>query len=298
MKQRTIAKSVDLVGIGLHKGVPVQMRLEPLPKNSGIIFYRKDKNVKIPLSPENVIDTKMATVIGKDGVSVSTIEHLMSAVYSYGIDNLLITLDNDEVPIMDGSAIAYCMLLDEACLRIQNAPKKVLKIKKEIKVQDGSKYALLRPSDRFALDFTIDFDHPVIGKQHCRFEFDLRSYIEQIARARTFGFLHQVQYLRSQGLALGGSLDNAIVLDEKRVLNPEGLRYEDEFVRHKILDAIGDLSLLGMAVMGEYEAYAASHHLNHLLTQKILEDSRNYEIVEAKTKMTEGYMIGAAYAKE
>ena len=298
MKQRTIAKCVDLVGIGLHKGVPVQMRLEPLPKDSGIVLYRKDKNVKIPLHPKNVVDTKMATVLGKDGVSVSTIEHLMSAVYSYGIDNLLVILDNDEVPIMDGSAIAYCMLLDEARICVQNAPKKLLKIKREVKVQDGEKYALLRPSDGFALDFTIDFDHPAIGRQHYHFEFDLPSYIEQIARARTFGFLHQVQYLRSQGLALGGSLDNAIVLDEKRILNPEGLRYEDEFVRHKILDAIGDLSLFGMALMGEYEAYAASHHLNHLLTQKVLEDTRNYEVVEAKTKTMEGYVIGAACAKE
>ncbi len=298
MKQRTIAKSVDLVGIGLHKGVPVQMRLEPLPKNSGIVFYRKDKNIKIPLSAKNVVDTKMATVIGKEGVSVSTIEHLMSAVYSYGIDNLLITLDNDEVPIMDGSAIAYCMLLDEACLRIQNAPKKILKIKKEIKVQEKDKYALLRPSEDFALDFTIDFDHPVIGTQRYHFNFETNSYVEEIARARTFGFLHQVQYLRSQGLALGGSLDNAIVLDEKRILNPEGLRFEDEFVRHKILDAIGDLSLLGMAVMGEYEAFAASHHLNHLLTKKVLADAQNYEIIQVEPKTTKGYMIGAAYAKE
>ncbi len=298
MKQRTIAKSVDLVGIGLHKGVPVQMRLEPAEKNSGIIFYRKDKNVYIPLKPENVVDTTMATVIGKDGVTISTIEHLMSAVYSYGIDNLLVILDNDEVPIMDGSAIAYCMLLDEAYIRVQNAPKKILKVKRQVRVEDGEKYACLKPSDRFVVDFTIDFDHPVIGRERYRFDFSQKTFLEEIAKARTFGFLHQVQYLRSRGLALGGSLDNAIVLDERRILNPEGLRYEDEFVRHKILDAIGDLSLLGMPVMGEYEAFASSHNLNHLLTLELLADERNYEILEAKAESTEGYMFGALYAKE
>ena len=298
MRQRTIAKSVELVGIGLHKGVPVRMRLESAPAGSGITFVRSDKGVAFPLEPASVVDTKMATVIGKEGVVVSTIEHLMSAVYSYGIDNLTIILDNDEVPIMDGSAASYCMLLDEAGIAEQNAPKKVLRIKKEIAVQDGQKYVRLRPSDEFMLDFTIKFDHPVIATQQRRFVFSTKAYLQEIAKARTFGFLHEVQYLRSIGLARGGSLDNAIVLDDKKILNPEGLRYEDEFVRHKILDAIGDLSLLGMPIMGAYEAFAGSHHLNHLLTLKLLESSENYEILEAKSETVQGIAIGAAYAKE
>ncbi|BCD59756.1 MULTISPECIES: UDP-3-O-acyl-N-acetylglucosamine deacetylase [unclassified Nitratiruptor] len=298
MRQRTIAKSVEVVGIGLHKGVPVTMRLEPLEENSGILFYRKDKNRYIELKPQNVVDTKMATVLGKDDVVISTIEHLMSAVYGYGIDNLLIILDHDEVPIMDGSAISYCMLLDEAGIMEQKSTKKVLRVKSEVEVRDGDKYVRLKPADTLSFDFTIHFDHPVIGKEHYHFEFSKKKFLEEIARARTFGFLHEVQYLRSIGLAQGGSLDNAIVLDEKKILNPDGLRFEDEFVRHKILDAIGDLSLLGMPVMGMYESFAGSHHLNHLLTVKLLEEHSNYEIVEASTTMQEGYVIGAACAKE
>ena len=298
MRQRTIAKRVELVGIGLHKGVPVKMVLEPAAENSGIVFYRKDKNVYIKLHSENVVDTKMATVIGKNGVVISTIEHLMSAVYSYGIDNLLIILDNDEVPIMDGSAISYCLLLDEAGILEQEAAKRVLKITKEISVESGKKYVTLRPHTSFVLDFTIDFAHPVIGKEHRRFEFSTAAYVQEIAKARTFGFLKEVQYLRSIGLARGGSLDNAIVLDEQKILNPEGLRFEDEFVRHKILDAIGDLSLLGYPIMGEYEAYAASHELNHKLTLELLKDNTNYEIIEADIEKRRGFGIGAAYAKE
>ncbi|MRI59197.1 MAG: UDP-3-O-[3-hydroxymyristoyl] N-acetylglucosamine deacetylase [Epsilonproteobacteria bacterium] len=297
MRQRTIKKSVELVGIGLHKGVPVKMRLEPAGADEGIVFYRRDRNVYIPLSPQNVIDTKMATVIGDGGVSISTIEHLMSAVYSYGIDNLLIVLDNDEVPIMDGSAIAYCMLLDEAGIKELPAPKRALRIKEEVEVKDGAKYVRLSPAQGFILDFTIDFSHPVIGYEQMRFEFGIQEYLEQIAKARTFGFLHEVQYLRSIGLAKGGSLENAIVLDEKRVLNPEGLRYKDEFVRHKILDAIGDLSLLGMPVMGEYRAFAGSHHLNHLLTKALLARPEAFEVVEAQAQELQGWVVGAAYAK-
>ncbi len=297
MRQTTIKQAVELVGIGLHKGVPVKMRLQPAKANSGICFYRKDKNCYIPLTPENVIDTKMATVIGKNGVLVSTIEHLMSAIYSYGIDNMLIVLDNDEVPIMDGSAISYCMLLDEAGIRELSAPKKILKIKKEIAIQDGKKFVKLKPSSNFTLDFTIKFDHPIIGEEHLFFAFSKENFLKEIAKARTFGFLKEVQYLRSIGLAKGGSLENAIVLDEKGVLNSEGLRYSDEFVRHKILDAIGDLAVMGYPIMGAYEAYAASHALNHALTKALLADSSAYEIIEADMQ-SEGYVIGTLLAKE
>jgi UDP-3-O-[3-hydroxymyristoyl] N-acetylglucosamine deacetylase len=278
MKQRTIKKPVEVVGIGLHKGVPVKLRLEPLGENNGIVFYRSDKGVSIPLKPQNVVDTKMATVIGKDNVVVSTIEHLMSAVYSFGIDNLRIVVDNDEVPIMDGSAASFVMMLKEASIQELDAPKKFLRVKKEVKIQEGHKFAILKPAEDIKFDFEINFDHPVIGNQKYSFNFSTKNYIEEIARARTFGFLKEVQYLRSIGLALGGSLENAIVLDEKDILN-DSLRFPDEFVRHKILDAIGDMSLLGANFIGKYEAFASGHHLNHLLTLKAFEEDA-FEIVE------------------
>ncbi len=280
MYQTTIKTPVELVGIGLHKGSPVRLRLEPLESNSGIVFYRSDVDVSIPLIPENVVDTKMATVIGKDGYVISTIEHMLSAVYAYGIDNLRIIVNADEVPVMDGSSASFCMLLDEAGLQGQDAPKKVMRIKKDVIVQEGDKYVKLSPSPDLKYDFTIKFAHPVINKQEYVLEFTKESYKNEIARARTFGFLHEVQYLRSKGLALGGSLENAIVLDEKKILNPEGLRFPDEFVRHKILDAIGDMSLIGMNFIGNYEALAGSHDLNHKLTLELLKDPENYEVIE------------------
>ena len=290
MYQTTIKKAVELVGIGLHKASPVRLRLEPLESNSGIVFYRSDVDVSIPLVPENVVDTKMATVIGKDGYVISTIEHLLSAVYAYGIDNLRVVVDADEVPVMDGSSASYCMLLDEAGVVQLDVPKKVMVIKKDVEITDGQKYVKLSPSPDLNYAFTIKFPHPVIQEQEYVLKFTKESYKNEIARARTFGFLHEVQYLRSKGLALGGSLENAIVLDETKVLNPEGLRYDDEFVRHKILDAIGDMSLIGMNFVGNYESFAGSHDLNHKLTLELLKDPQNYEVVELvgeKTKELE-----------
>jgi len=278
MMQRTIKKPVEVVGIGLHKGVPVKLRLEPMGENSGIVFYRSDKGVSIPLSPKYVVDTKMATVLGEKDAVVSTIEHLMSAVYAFGIDNLRIVVDNDEIPIMDGSAISFVMMLKEAGIKTQTAPKKFLKITKEVKIEDKEKFAILKPSKEIRFNFEINFNHPVIGNQKYDFKFSTKNYIEEISKARTFGFLKEVQYLRSIGLALGGSLENAIVLDDKGILN-DSLRFPDEFVRHKILDAIGDMSLLGHNFIGSYEAYASGHHLNHLLTLKVFEENA-YEIVE------------------
>ncbi|MFV7790954.1 UDP-3-O-acyl-N-acetylglucosamine deacetylase [Aliarcobacter lanthieri] len=299
MKQRTLKKSVDIVGIGLHKGVPVKMRLEPLPENSGIVIYRSDVGVTIPLKKEYVVDTKMATVLGKDGVIVSTIEHLLSAIYAYGIDNLRIVLDNDEIPVLDGSASGYCMLIEEAGIAELEATKKAIKIKKEVVVEteDGKKVSL-KPSDRIVYDFEIKFNHPAIGTQKFHFDYSIEEYKENISKARTFGFLHEVQYLRSIGLALGGSMENAIVLDETKILNPEGLRYEDEFVRHKILDAIGDMALLEYTLIGEYDAIAGSHHLNHLLTKKLYEDKDNYEIIDLEEANNEAVIFEMAYAKE
>lgn len=298
MRQRTIAKSVEIVGIGLHKGVPVKMRLEPLDSDMGIIFYRVDKGVTIPLKIENVVDTKMATVIGKDGVVISTIEHLLSAVYAYGIDNLRVIIDNDEVPVLDGSSSGYCLLIDEAGIKELDKSKKALKIKKnvEITTEDGKKVAL-KKSNHIIYDFSIDFAHPAIGKQKYHFDYSIREYKENISRARTFGFLHEVQYLRSIGLAQGGSMENAIVLDQTKILNPEGLRYDDEFVRHKILDAIGDMALLGYTIVGEYNAHAGSHHLNHLLTKKLFEDEANYEIIDLEEAEQEAQVFEMAYAK-
>lgn len=283
MNQLTIKKPVELVGIGLHKGVSVKMILEPLGENCGIVFYRSDLGVSIPLKPDNVIDTTLATVLGvreKPEAKVSTIEHLLSAIYAYGIDNLRVILDNEEVPIMDGSAIGYCMLLEEAGIVPQSAPKKAMAIKKPIEVKDGEKFVRVEPSKDSIFDFTINFEHTAIKTQHYRFTYSTQSYKEQIARARTFGFLQEVNYLRSIGLAKGGNLSNCIVLDESGILNKEGLRYKEEFVRHKILDAIGDMSVLGMPLIGTYVSFAGSHKLNHFLTQKILADSKAYEIVE------------------
>lgn len=297
MRQRTIAKPVEIVGIGLHKGVPVKMRLEPLGANEGIIFYRSDEALSIPLKIENVVDTKMATVIGKNGIVVSTIEHLLSAVYAYGIDNLRVVIDNDEVPVLDGSASGYCLLLDEVGIKELNEPKKAIRIKKEVSVstQDGKKVTL-KPSKHIIFDFSIDFENPVIGEQKYHFDYSIEEYKENISRARTFGFLHEVQYLRSIGLALGGSLENAIVIDNNKVLNPEGLRYDNEFVRHKILDAIGDMALLGYTMIGEYDAHAGSHHLNHLLTKKLYEDESNYEIIDLEEASEVSRVFEKAYA--
>lgn len=298
MKQRTIANSVEIVGIGLHKGVPVKMKLEPLDADMGIVFYRSDKAVSIPLKIENVVDTKMATVIGKDDVVISTIEHLLSAVYAYGIDNLRVVIDNDEVPVLDGSSAGYCMLIEEAGIKELEKSKKAIKIRQDVKIEtDDGKKVSLKPSNHIIYDFSINFEHPVIGEQNFRFDYSIEEYKENISKARTFGFLHEVQYLRSIGLAQGGSLENAIVLDQSKVLNPEGLRYPDEFVRHKILDAIGDMALLGYTLVGEYDAHAGSHHLNHLLTKKVYENEENYEIIDLEKADEEAQVFELAYSR-
>ncbi len=280
MRQITVAKKIESVGIGLHKGEPIKITLEPLEANSGIVFYRSDVGMSIKAAPGNVVNTSNATVIGDGENYISTIEHLLSAIYSYGIDNILVTLNGAEVPVMDGSGASFCMMLDEAGRRELDINKSVLIIKKEVEVVDGKKFARVKPSKKPSYNFEIDFPHPVIGKQDYQFSFSRRGYIEEISRARTFGFLKDVQYLQSRGLALGGSLDNAIVLDDKKILNPGGLRFKDEFVKHKILDAIGDLALLGAPIVADYESFAGSHNLNHLLTKEILKDPKNYEVVD------------------
>ncbi|RDU65580.1 UDP-3-O-acyl-N-acetylglucosamine deacetylase [Helicobacter sp. MIT 14-3879] len=287
MKQRTIRKPIEVVGIGLHKGVSVKMILEPLDDDSGVVFYRSDLGVSIPLCPDNVIDTTLATVLGKDNARVSTIEHLLSAIHAYGIDNIRIILDNEEVPIMDGSAIGYCMLLEEAGIVSQNTAKKAMAIKKTIEINDGEKFVKIEPSKDVIFDFTINFNHNSIREQSYKFIYSPQAYKEEIARARTFGFLQEVNYLRSIGLAKGGNLSNCIVLDENGILNKEGLRYKEEFVRHKILDAIGDISILGMPLIGTYVSFAGSHKLNHFLTKKIFSQDNAYEIIEIPQEVEE-----------
>lgn len=287
LKQTTIAKKVEGVGIGLHKGEPIKIILEPLEKDMGIVFYRSDFGTSFRAEPKNVINTQMATVVGNEKGYVSTIEHLLGAINGYGIDNIRIVLDANEVPVMDGSAISFCMMLDEAGIKELDGDKKVLVIKKDVEIKEGDKYVKVSPSKNPKFNYTIKFENPVIGKQSYTFEFSKQNFINEIARARTFGFLKDVQKLNAMGLALGGSLDNAVVIDDTHILNPEGLRFEDEFVRHKILDAIGDISLLGAPMVGDYEAYAGSHDLNHKLTKAILADEKNYEIVTIKEGLKE-----------
>lgn len=289
MKQMTLARAVKGVGIGLHKGEPVEITLEPLEANSGIVFFRNDLNASYKAEPSSVINTQMATVIGDSRGYVSTIEHLMSAINAYGIDNIRIVLNANEAPVMDGSSISFCMMLDEAGVKELDAPKKIIVIKKPVEVRDGHKFVKLIPTKIPKISYTIKFDNAVIGEQNYCFEFSKKKYIEEIARARTFGFLKDVKALRSMNLGLGGSLENTIVVDDNRILNPEGLRFKDEFVRHKILDAIGDLTLLGYRVFGDYISYAGSHHLNHLLTKALLEDKDAYEVVSLSKNYEKTY---------
>jgi len=279
MQQRTLKKAIEVVGIGLHKGEPIKLRLEPLDVDAGIIFYREDLAMSIPLSPDSVIDTRMATVIGNEKGYISTIEHFLSAVYAYGIDNMRVIVDGNEMPIMDGSSISFCLLLDEAGIEEQDAQKKIICVKKPLEVRDGDKFVRLVPNHSAQFDFRIKFDHPVIGDQKEHFDFSTKNFIEEIARARTFGFAKDIQYLQSQNLALGATLQNAIGLDDYKVLNPEGLRFDNEFARHKILDAMGDMMVTGHNILAKYESFAGSHHLNYQLTSKLLSDSKNYDLV-------------------
>ena len=279
MQQRTLKKPVEVVGIGLHKGEPIKLRLEPLDVDAGIIFYREDLAMNIPLSPNSVIDTRMATVIGNEKGYISTIEHFLSSVYAYGIDNMRVIVDGNEMPIMDGSSISFCLLLEEAGIQEQDAPKKIICVKQPVEVSDGDKFVRLLPHESAQFDFRIKFDHPVIGDQKEHFDFSTKNFVEEIARARTFGFAKDRQYLQSQNLALGATLQNAIGLDDHKVLNPEGLRFDNEFARHKILDAMGDMMVSGHNILAKYESFAGSHHLNYQLTTKLLSDSKNYDLV-------------------
>ncbi|MGO4808465.1 UDP-3-O-acyl-N-acetylglucosamine deacetylase [Cupriavidus sp. 2MCAB6] len=283
LKQRTIKSLVKTVGIGLHSGRKVTLTLRPAPVDAGIVFTRVDlpEAVEIPASASAIGDTRLASVLQKDGARVSTVEHLMSACAGLGIDNLYVDVDAEEIPIMDGSAASFVFLLQSAEIEQQSAPKRFIRVKKAVEVREGDKLARLEPYFGFKLAFTIDFRHPAVDKTGQTFSIDFAdtSYVREIARARTFGFAHEVEALREMGLARGGSLDNAIVLDEHRMLNNEELRYGDEFVRHKILDAIGDLYVVGHPLIGAYVANKSGHGLNNQLLRALLADQEAYEMV-------------------
>ncbi|MGB0892898.1 MAG: UDP-3-O-acyl-N-acetylglucosamine deacetylase [Parashewanella sp.] len=283
--QRTVQKMVKTTGVGLHSGNKVTLAIRPAPENTGIVFLRTDLEpaVTIPAKADQVRETMLCTVLMNDeGVKISTIEHLFAALAGLGIDNAIIEVDAPEIPIMDGSASPFVYLLQSAGIAQQSAPKKYLRIKQEVRVEDGDKWAVLKPYQGFKIDFTIDFDHPEISrsKQHMMMDFSTSAFVKDISRARTFGFMRDIEYLRANDLALGGSMENAVVLDEYRVLNPDGLRYDDEFLKHKILDAFGDLYVAGNAIVGEFSAYKAGHALNNKLVRALLANQEAWELVD------------------
>lgn len=283
LKQRTLKKTIKTTGVGLHTGVRVELALLPAPVDTGIVFSRIDlpQRIRIPAVAINVGDTRLSSTLTFAGGSVSTVEHLMSALAGLGIDNLLVEVAGPEVPIMDGSASPFVFLLQSAGIAEQRAPKRYLRVTAPIEVRDGDKWARFDPFDGFRLDFTIDFPHPVFGSENRQVIVDFAhvSYVKEVARARTFGFMEDVEAMRAAGLGLGGSLQNAIVLDEFKVLNQDGLRYDNEFVRHKVLDAIGDLYLLGGPLIGQYTAYKSGHGLNNLIARQLLAQPDAFEMV-------------------
>jgi UDP-3-O-[3-hydroxymyristoyl] N-acetylglucosamine deacetylase len=279
--QRTLKKEVTCCSIGLHTGRKVNMSIKPAPVDSGIVFIRKDLPDAKPVRAEfnNVCDTTLATSIGNDGVTVATVEHVLSAFSGMGVDNATVELDSFEVPIMDGSALPFVDMLKEVGTDIQGKTKRLLVIKKPVSVKEGNGNAVLLPADEFKITYEIDFKHVAIGRQSYNMTFSDEKYEKEICAARTFGFLAEVEYMQAKGLALGGSLKNAIVLDEQKIINKEGLRFPDEFVKHKILDAIGDLFLLGMPIIGHFLAYKSGHRLNNLLLKELMRRNDCWEIV-------------------
>lgn len=274
IRQRTLKNTIRATGVGLHSGAKVYLTLRPAPIDAGITFHRTDRvpAAPIPASALAVNDTALATTLDADGVSVSTVEHLMAAFAGLGIDNCHVDVSAAEVPIMDGSAAPFVFLIQSAGILEQGAPKRFVRVTRPIEVVDGDKFARLEPHDGFRVDVSIDFDHPAFRRGARRLEIDFASasFAREIARARTFGFMRDIETLRKRNLALGGSLDNAIVLDEHRVLNEDGLRYRDEFVRHKTLDAIGDLYLLGRGLLASLTAHKSGHGLNNRLARELL----------------------------
>ena len=297
LRQRTLKSVVKATGVGLHSGAKVSLTLRPAQPNSGVVFRRVDLAPPVDLKADafGVGDTRLASCLERDGVKVATVEHLMSALAGLGIDNIYVDVDAAELPIMDGSAAPFVFLLQSAGIEEQNAAKKFLRVKRTVEVSDGDKWARLAPFDGFSLEFSIVFNHPAFDRcaSRARIDFADQSYLRDVARARTFGFMQDVESLRDQGLALGGSLENAIVMDDYRVLNSDGLRYADEFVKHKILDAIGDLYLAGHPLLGAFSAHKSGHTLNNMLLRALLADVSAWELVSfQRTEDAPGSIAG------
>jgi len=283
LKQRTVKSLIRATGVGLHSGAKVTMTLRPAAPDTGIVFRRVDLPAPVDLraDPFMVGDTRLASCLERDGARIGTVEHLMSALAGLGIDNCYVDVDAPELPIMDGSAATFVFLIQSAGIEQQNAPKKFVRVRKPVEVKDGDKWARLDPYEGFRLTFSIVFQHPVMQKSGTSVTVDFAddAYVKDVARARTFGFMQDVETMQSMGLALGGSLDNAIVMDEYRVLNQDGLRLPDEFVRHKVLDAVGDLYLLGHPLLAAFSAHKSGHALNNLLLRALLADQSAWEAV-------------------
>ena len=283
LQQRTLKSLIRATGVGLHSGGKVTMTLRPAAPDTGIVFRRVDLDppVELRADPFAVGDTRLASCLERDGARIATVEHLMSALSGLGIDNVWVDVDAAEIPIMDGSAAPFVFLIQSAGVEEQKAAKKFIRVKKPVRVEEGDKWAELAPYDGFRLTFSIVFSHPVFDKSNpsVTVDFAEHSYVREVARARTFGFMQDVEAMRSQGLALGGSMENAIVMDEYRVLNADGLRYGDEFVKHKVLDAVGDLYLLGHPLLGAFSAHKSGHALNNKLLRALLADKTAWEMV-------------------
>lgn len=279
-KQRTIIKEVGCTGIGLHSGKRIKLKIRPAPEDTGIRFIRTDIEGHPMLSArfDNVVDTTLATSIGSNGCKVATIEHLMAAFFGLGIDNAIVDLDGGEVPIMDGSAAPFVFLIKSGGIREQNSPKKFIVIKKAFKVEDGNRSVAIYPSNELKVSYTIDFKHPLMRNQKYELAFSGKDFVRDISRARTFGFLKDVEALKENGFAKGGSLDNAVVIDEFRIINEDGLRFKNEFVRHKILDFIGDLSIIGAPVIGHFVVEKSGHFLNQLMLKKLMKAKEHWKV--------------------
>lgn len=281
LMQRTLKKSVEASGIGLHSGRTVYLRLDPAPVDTGIVFRRTDVGAEFKVTPDCVMDTMLCTKMGNaEGVTVSTVEHLMSALYGVGVDNVIVSLDAEEIPIFDGSAAPFVYLLEDAGLVAQEKAKKVIKVMRKVEVKDGDKRASFSPSDHFSVSLELDYNHPIVPAQSNKFLINGDFYRSGIARARTFCFQGDVEKMQSVGLALGGGLDNAIVVGDFSILNSTGLRYNDEFMRHKVLDCIGDLYMIGHPIIGAFEARMTGHGLNNKLLRALMADPMNYRFME------------------
>ncbi|HKM15443.1 MAG TPA: UDP-3-O-acyl-N-acetylglucosamine deacetylase [Marinospirillum sp.] len=283
IKQCTLRNTIRATGVGLHSGEKVYLTLRPAPVDTGIVFRRVDLDpvAEIHACAENVHETTLSTTLNEGDAKVSTVEHLLSALAGLGIDNLYVEVSAPEVPIMDGSAGPFVFLIQSAGIQEQDAPKQFIRIKKKIAVAEDDKTASFEPYEGFRVGFSIDFDHPVFRdqKQNATIDFSTTSFVREVSRARTFGFMRDIEYLRSRNLALGGSMENAIVVDDYRILNEDGLRYEDEFVKHKVLDAIGDLYLLGKSLIGEFKGHKSGHGLNNKLLRELISNPDAWEIV-------------------